>query len=252
MRVLLRLVVLISGLTVAAAASADQKKDLENMLYLELKTGRVVIQLLPEVAPKHVARIKELARQKFYDGIIFHRVIPGFMAQTGDPTGTGTGGSGQKLPAEFSQTPFERGTIGAARTADPDSADSQFFICFAPAPHLNGQYTVWGKVIEGMDLVDQIAAGEPPANPDKIITLRVAADVEAQKQDGWRVANRSGSLRRRSRRRCPATCRATPSTASARRSRARRRRSCGTTPSGCPPSPPSSNTSTSPTRAIRR
>jgi peptidylprolyl isomerase len=182
MPVLLRLVLLVSGLAVAAAASADQKKrDLENMLYLELKSGRVVIQLLPDVAPKHVARIKELVRQKFYDGIIFHRVIPGFMAQTGDPTGTGTGGSGQKLPAEFSQTPFERGTIGAARTADPNSADSQFFICFAPAPHLNGQYTVWGKVIEGMDLVDQIAAGEPPANPDKIISLRVAADVEDQK-----------------------------------------------------------------------
>ncbi len=181
MPVLMRLVLIVSGLTVAAAASADQKKDLENMLYLELKTGRVVIQLLPDVAPKHVARIKELVRQKFYDGIIFHRVIPGFMAQTGDPTGTGTGGSGHKLQAEFSQTPFERGTIGAARTADPNSADSQFFICFAPAPHLNGQYTVWGKVIEGMDLVDEIAAGEPPAHPDKIISLRVAADVEEKK-----------------------------------------------------------------------
>jgi peptidylprolyl isomerase len=181
MPVLLRLVVVVSGLTVAAAASADQnKRDLENMLYLELKFGRVVIQLLPEVAPNHVARVKELVSQKFYDGIVFHRVIPGFMAQTGDPTGTGTGGSGRKLAAEFSQTPFERGTIGAARTADPNSADSQFFICLAPAPHLNGQYTVWGKVIEGMDLVDQIAAGEPPANPDKIISLRVPADVEAQ------------------------------------------------------------------------
>jgi cyclophilin family peptidyl-prolyl cis-trans isomerase len=182
MPVLLRLVVLITGLTVAAAASADQKKrDLENMLYLELKSGRVVIQLLPDVAPKHVARVKELARQKFYDGIVFHRVIPGFMAQSGDPTGTGTGGTGQKLPAEFSKTPFERGTIGAARTADPNSADSQFFICFADAPHLNGQYTVWGKVIEGMELVDKIAAGEPPATPDKIVSLRVAADVEEQK-----------------------------------------------------------------------
>ncbi|MEQ8697069.1 MAG: peptidylprolyl isomerase [Bauldia litoralis] len=182
MPVLLRLIVLVSGLTVAAAASADQKKkDLENMLYLELESGRVVIQLMPDVAPKHVERVKELARQKFYDGIVFHRVIPGFMAQSGDPTGTGTGGTGQKLPAEFSKTPFERGTIGAARTADPNSADSQFFICFADAPHLNGQYTVWGKVIEGMDLVDKIAAGEPPANPDKIVSLRVAADVEEKK-----------------------------------------------------------------------
>lgn len=151
------------------------------MLYLELESGRVVIQLMPDVAPKHVERVKELARQKFYDGIVFHRVIPGFMAQSGDPTGTGTGGTGQKLPAEFSKTPFERGTIGAARTADPNSADSQFFICFADAPHLNGQYTVWGKVIEGMDLVDKIAAGEPPASPDKIVSLRVAADVEEKK-----------------------------------------------------------------------
>lgn len=153
------------------------------MLYLELSSGRVVIEMYPDAAPKHVARIKELARQKFYDGIVFHRVIPGFMAQTGDPTGTGTSGSGQKLPAEFSKDlSFDRGTIGMARTADPNSGDSQWFICFAPAPHLNGQYTIWGKVIEGMELVDKIAAGEPPANPDKIITLRVAADVEKDKK----------------------------------------------------------------------
>ena len=166
-------------------ANAAQKKPrkLKNMLYLELSSGRVVIEMYPDAAPKHVARIKELARQKFYDGIVFHRVIPGFMAQTGDPTGTGTSGSGQKLPAEFSKTlSFERGTIGMARTADPNSGDSQWFICFAAAPHLDGQYTIWGKVIEGMDLVDKVAPGEPPATPDKIITLRVAEDVEKDKK----------------------------------------------------------------------
>ena len=152
--------------------------DPENTLYLELATGRVVIEMRPDLAPKHVARIKELARQKYYDGIIFHRVIEGFMAQTGDPTGTGRGGSGVKIPGEFSKEPFERGTIGMARTNDPNSGDSQFFICFAPAHFLNGQYTVWGKVTQGMDLVDKIARGEPPAHPDKIVSLRVAADVE--------------------------------------------------------------------------
>lgn len=162
-----------------AAEAKPKKKDLENMLYMELKTGRVVIKLRPDLAPKHVERIKELVRAKFYDGIIFHRVIPGFMAQTGDPKGTGTGGSDKPdLKAEFSNEPFKRGTIGAARTANPDSANSQWFICFEPAPHLNGQYTVWGEVVEGMDHVDKIAAGEPPANPDKIVSLRVAADVE--------------------------------------------------------------------------
>lgn len=175
-------------MTTGQEASAAQKKPkksrkLSNMLYLELSSGRVVIEMYPDAAPKHVARIKELAREKFYDGIVFHRVIPGFMAQTGDPTGTGTSGSGQKLEAEFSKTlSFDRGTIGMARTADPNSGDSQWFICFAPAPHLNGQYTIWGKVIEGMDLVDKLAAGEPPATPDKIITLRVAEDVEKDKK----------------------------------------------------------------------
>ncbi len=158
--------------------AASKKKDLENMLYLDLKDGRVVIQLLPDVAPNHVKHIKALVRKKFYDGIVFHRVIPGFMAQTGDPTGTGTGGSGKNVDAEFSKTPFERGTIGAARSMDPNSADSQFFINFAAAPHLNGQYTVWGKVIEGMEFVDKIKPGEPPTDPDKIVKLRVAADVD--------------------------------------------------------------------------
>ena len=170
------------AVTVAASAGAQKSRKLENMLYLELKNGRAVIELYPEAAPKHVARIKELARRNFYDGIVFHRVIPGFMAQTGDPTGTGTGGSGQNLPAEFSKEhSFERGTIGMARTSDPNSGDSQWFICLAPASHLNGQYTIWGKVVEGMDLVDGIATGEPPAQPDKIVSLRVAADVEGGK-----------------------------------------------------------------------
>ncbi len=153
-------------------------KDLENMLYLDLAYGRVVIQLRPDLAPKHVARIKELTREGFYDGLVFHRVIDGFMAQTGDPTGTGTGGSGQTLPAEFTQTPFVRGTIGMARTSDPDSGDSQFFITFAPAPFLDGKYTVWGEVVEGMDFVDKIKRGEPPAEPDKIIRMQVAADAK--------------------------------------------------------------------------
>jgi len=136
----------------------------------------------PDLAPKHVARIKELARLKFYDGIVFHRVIDGFMAQTGDPTGTGRGGSGQNLPAEFSNAPFKRGTVGMARASDPNSADSQFFICFAPAPFLDGQYTVWGQVTSGMEFVDKIKKGVGQngmvSNPDKIVRLRVAADVK--------------------------------------------------------------------------
>jgi peptidylprolyl isomerase len=161
------------------SAGAATAQDLENTVYLDLEDGRVVIQLRPDLAPKHVARIKELAREGFYDGIVFHRVIPGFMAQSGDPTGTGSGGSDKpNLPAEFSNEPFERGTLGMARTSDPNSANSQFFINFAATPHLNGQYTVWGKVVEGMELVDQIEKGEPPRNPDKIIQMRVAADVE--------------------------------------------------------------------------
>jgi len=157
--------------------------DPENMLYLDLKDGRVVIELRPDLAPHHVARIKELVRQKFYDGIAFHRVIEGFMAQTGDPRGDGTGGSGQKLKAEFSSEPHMRGTLSMARAQSPDSADSQFFICFAPAPFLDGQYTVWGKVISGMDFVDKIKKGSSSRNgsvtdPDRIVTLRVAADVQ--------------------------------------------------------------------------
>jgi peptidylprolyl isomerase len=157
--------------------------DPENTIYLDLKDGRVVIELRPDLAPKHVARIKELTRKGFYDGLTFHRVIGGFMAQTGDPQGNGTGGSGTRLPAEFTRTPFERGTLGMARAQDPNSGDSQFFICFAPAPFLNGKYTVWGQVTDGMEFVDKIKMGDPNANgavvnPDKIVRMRVAADVK--------------------------------------------------------------------------
>jgi peptidylprolyl isomerase len=155
--------------------------DLDNILLMDLKDGRVAIKMLPEVAPKHVARIKELVRSGFYDGLTFHRVIEGFMAQGGDPEGTGRGGSGTNIPAEFSNIPFNRGTCGMARSSNPNSGDSQFFICFAPAPFLNGKYTVWGTVISGMQYVDNIKRGHgrsgqvsPPA--DKIIRMQIAAD----------------------------------------------------------------------------
>ncbi len=160
-------------------ATAAKAADPDNTLVIELSSGgTVLIELFPDVAPKHVARVKELAKAGFYDGIVFHRVIPGFMAQTGDPTGTGTGGSGKgNLMAEFNKKPFVRGTVGAARSQNPNSADSQFFICFAPAPHLNGQYTVWGQVIEGMENVDKVAVGEPPANPTKMTKVRLQSDL---------------------------------------------------------------------------
>jgi peptidylprolyl isomerase len=162
-------------MTVTAAAAAEP----DNTLVIELSSGgNVLIELLPDVAPKHVARIKELAGAGFYDGIVFHRVIPGFMAQTGDPTGTGTGGSGKgSVMAEFNKKPFVRGTVGAARSQNPNSADSQFFICFADAQFLNGQYTVWGQVIEGMENVDKIAVGEPPASPTKMTKVRLQSDI---------------------------------------------------------------------------
>jgi peptidylprolyl isomerase len=164
---------------VAPATAQAPKPDPANTLVIELKSGKVLIQLRPDLAPKHVERVKQLAKQGFYNGIVFHRVIEGFMAQTGDPTGTGTGGSGQaKLPAEFSNTPFERGTIGAARTGDPNSADSQFFIVFKHTPHLNGQYTVWGRVLEGMEHVDQIKRGEPVQNPDKMMKVYLQSDAK--------------------------------------------------------------------------
>ncbi len=151
--------------------------DPENTLYLDLDYGRVTIQLRPDLAPKHVARIKELVREGFYNGLMFHRVIDGFMAQTGCPKGTGTGGSGVKLKAEFTDTPFERGTVGMARAASPDSGDSQFFIMFDEGSFLNGQYTVWGEVAAGMELVDKIKRGEPPAKPDRIKKMQIAADA---------------------------------------------------------------------------
>jgi len=156
----------------------SESKDRENTLYMDLEHGRVVIALRPDIAPNHVARIKELSRQGFYDGVVFHRVIEGFMAQGGDPTGTGTGGSGQNIDAEFSDAPHVRGTASMARAASPNSADSQFFICFEDVPFLNGQYTVWGSVVDGMEHVDSIKRGEPVVDPDKIVQMRVAADVD--------------------------------------------------------------------------
>jgi len=150
--------------------------DPENMLVLETSQGGVTIALRPDLAPNHVARIKELAREGFYDGVVFHRVIEGFMAQTGDPTGTGTGGSGKKLKAEFSKEPHKRGTVSMARASDPNSGDSQFFICFDDARFLDGQYTVWGEVTDGMDAVDKIRRGEPVKEPDRIVSAKVAAD----------------------------------------------------------------------------
>ena len=161
-----------SGSLVTTGATAA---DPSNTLIMELKTGKVTIRLRPDLAPKHVERIKTLTSQGFYDGLKFHRVIPGFMAQTGDPLGTGAGGSSlPDLKAEFSAAPFERGTLGAARTSNPDTANSQFFITFTHAPHLNGEYTVFGQVVDGMQHVDQIAKGEPPPQPDTIIKMYLA------------------------------------------------------------------------------
>lgn len=167
----------------AAIATETAAADAENTLLMELEHGTVVIEMRPDLAPNHVARIKELAREGYYDGTPFHRVIDGFMVQGGDPTGTGTGGSGQKLKAEFSDAPHERGVTSMARTADPNSADSQFFIMLARTPHLDGQYTVWGRVSEGMEHVDAIRSGDAQRNglvetPDRIVTLKVAADVD--------------------------------------------------------------------------
>lgn len=152
--------------------------DPENTLHLETTKGRIVIELRPDLAPQHVERIKKLAREKFYDGIVFHRVIDGFMAQTGCPEGTGTGGSSYpNLPAEFNKEPHVRGVCSMARSSAPNSANSQFFICFGDATFLDGQYTAWGKVTEGMDHVDEIKRGEPVQDPDKIVSMQVAADA---------------------------------------------------------------------------
>jgi len=156
--------------------------ELEDTLYLDVPAGRVVIEMRPDLAPGHCAHIKALVRRGFYDGIVFHRVIEGFMAQTGDPTGTGSGGSGQRLKAEFNEEPHVRGTLSMARTSDPDSADSQFFICFADARFLDRQYTVWGQVVSGMEHIDAIKKGSSARNgsvsdPDAIVKMQVAADA---------------------------------------------------------------------------
>jgi peptidylprolyl isomerase len=164
-------------LTAASAQAADPA----NTLYMDLPWGRVVIEMLPDIAPKHVARIKELVRKGFYDGTPFHRVIDGFMAQGGDPTGTGTGGSGEHINAEFTGSHFTRGVVGMARSALANSADSQFFIMLGSSPSLDGKYTVWGQVIEGMENVDKITKGNPAENglvehPDKIVHMSIAGD----------------------------------------------------------------------------
>jgi peptidylprolyl isomerase len=173
---------LANGLSAWPARAAD----LENTLYLDLTSGRVVIELRPDLAPNHCKRFKELVRRGFYDGLTFHRVLAGFMAQTGDPLGDGSGGTGHKIKAEFSAEPFVRGVVGAARSDDPDSADSQFFIMTGTKHSLDNKYTVWGKVVSGMEYVDRIKAGSPDQdgaveNPDKIVRMEVAADVEKGK-----------------------------------------------------------------------
>ncbi len=179
-RVLYFLAVILGGMLMSDSPEAA---DPGNTLLMDLKDGQVVIEMRPDLAPKHVARIKELVRQGFYDGLVFHRVIGGFMAQGGDPLGTGTGGSGQNIPAEFSDEPHVRGTLSMARSSDPNSADSQFFIVFARSRFLDGKYTVWGKVTEGMKFVGKIKRGDKDNNgavddPDKIIRMRIAADVK--------------------------------------------------------------------------
>ena len=179
-----RVVLLVIALVYGGQAMAT---DLENTIYLDVPAGRVVIAMRPDLAPATCAQIKALVRRGFYNGLTFHRVIDGFMAQTGDPKGDGSGGSGHPLKAEFSQEKFVRGTVAMARTSDPDSADSQFFIMFAPAPSLDGKYTIWGEVTSGMEYVDQIKKGEPAvngavSNPDKIVKMQVAADAEKAKQ----------------------------------------------------------------------
>ena len=159
----------------AKSKAPAMSKGAGDALIIELATGPVTIKLRPDLAPLHVARIKELASEGFYDGVVFHRVIPGFMAQGGDPTGTGSGGSSKpNLPAEFSREPHVRGVCSMARTANPNSANSQFFICFDDATFLDGQYTVWGEVTDGMEHIDALPKGEPPRDPGKIISLKVA------------------------------------------------------------------------------
>ncbi len=174
------LIAIIAAFALVSAAHATSK---DNIVYLDLKSGRVTIELRPDLAPKHVERFKKLTKEGFYNGLKFHRVITGFMAQTGDPRGDGTGGSSYPdLPAEFTKTPFNRGTLGAARSQSPNSANSQFFICFEEAPHLNGQYTVFGQVVDGMELVDRIKKGNGQSgevfNPDIIVKMQLASDAK--------------------------------------------------------------------------
>ncbi len=182
---MIRILAVLAALVCAAPALAQVQLpkglDPQNTILLDTKYGRVIIKLRPDLAPKHAERIKQLARDKFYDGVPFHRVIAGFMAQTGDGShGDGTGGSKYPdLPAEFSNVPFKRGVVGMARTSDPNSANSQFFIMFADGSFLNGKYTVVGEVVSGMPAIDKIKRGEPVANPDRILKMQVAADVKS-------------------------------------------------------------------------
>jgi peptidylprolyl isomerase len=181
----LKLLFLVAGLFLLALAPA-RAADPENTVYMDVPAGRVVIALRPDLAPKTVAHFKTLVRRGFYDGLTFHRVIDGFMAQGGDPKGDGTGGSGETVPAEFSQAHFVRGTVGLARSQDPNSGDSQFFICFAPTPALDGKYTIFGQVVSGMEAVDALKKGNPAQNgmvtdPDHIIRIQIAADADKKK-----------------------------------------------------------------------
>ncbi len=184
----IKIIVLVLFISLSSSWTSEGKnlytnvKDPENTLLMQLKDGDVLIEMYPQDAPQHVARIKELVRQGFYNGLKFHRVIDGFMAQTGDPLGNGTGGSGQKIRAEFNNHSHKRGTVSMARAADPDSADSQFFICFDDAGFLDHQYTVWGEVVSGMEAVDKIKRGRGPNgmvyDPDEIISLSVVSDLQ--------------------------------------------------------------------------
>jgi peptidylprolyl isomerase len=167
-----KLIALIASFFIVEQVASANEANGDKIL-LNTSKGEVIINLMPEIAPVHVARIVELVKSGFYDGIIFHRIIPGFMAQTGDPKGNGTGGSGTNLKAEFSDYKYINGTVGMARTMDPNSADSQFFICFDGCGHLTGQYTVWGQVETGMEVVEALNVGEPPSNPDKILSAKI-------------------------------------------------------------------------------
>ncbi len=184
------LILIYGGASIGQAENIQKgQKSMEdkNMLIMSLDSGQVFIKLRPDLAPNHVERIKDLAGSGFYDGLVFHRVIDGFMAQTGDPTGTGTGGSGQNIKAEFSTAPFVRGTVGMARAQHEDSADSQFFITFDDAQFLNRKYTVFGNVVSGMEHVDKIKRGEPPVSPDKILWMRLASEKEAEMENDLEV-----------------------------------------------------------------